>query len=291
MTIALTPFRGFCGFRPLPQISQFLSTIPELACLVGPVSQTFQESFAKSPAQGKQALKTLFTALMNSNPEDIAAQAELLINRAKSNGNFGDNEGLAQLLIELDSQFPQDVGLFSTFFLNFVKMEPGEAMFLRANDVHAYISGGILLMWNVLTVDVVECMAASDNVVRAGFTPKYKDISTLTSMLTYNSAPADEQKMKPFKFKNCQYSTLYDPPIEEFSVVRTELKNAEEKMDPIDGPSMIIVTSGNGSLSSKDSEFTLKEGSVWFIGAGYEIILKTKGEMVTHRAFVEVDDS
>ena len=291
MTIALTPFTGFCGFRPLPQISQFLSTIPELTNLLGPASQTFQESFAKSPADGKRALKTLFTALMNSKPEDIAAQAELLIDRAKNNGSLGDDEGLAQLLVELDLQFPQDVGLFCAFFLNFVKMEPGEAMFLRANDVHAYISGGTLPVWNVLTVDVVECMAASDNVVRAGLTPKYKDISTLTSMLTYNSAPADEQKMKPFKFKNCRYSTLYDPPIEEFSVVRTELKNAEEKMDPVDGPSLIIVTSGNGNLSSKGAEFTLKEGSVWFIGAGDEITLKSKGEMVTHRAFVEVGDS
>jgi mannose-6-phosphate isomerase len=132
-------------------------------------------------------------------------------------------------------------------------------------------------------------MAASDNVVRAGFTPKYKDIPTLTSMLTYNTAPADEQKMNPLKFKSCQFSTLYDPPIEEFSVVRTELKNAEEQMDAIQGPSLIIVTSGNGTMSSKGSEFDLKEGSVWFIGAGDEISLKSKGEMVTHRAFVEVD--
>ena len=136
-------------------------------------------------------------------------------------------------------------------------------------------------------VDVVECMAASDNVVRAGFTPKYKDIPTLTTMLTFNTAPADEQKMRPTKFQNCRYSTLYDPPIEEFSVVRTELKDAEEKMAPIDGPSLIIVTSGNGTLSGSGSVFELKEGSVWFIGAGDEITLKSKGEIVTHRAFVE----
>ena len=143
MTIALTPFRGFCGFRPLKQISQFLSTVPELNNLIGDASQQFQESFTKSPDEGKQALKVLFTALMNSKEDDIAVQAELLVNRAKNNGNFGDNEGLARLIVELDSQFPKDIGLFCTFFLNFVKMNPGEAMFLRALDVHAYISGGI----------------------------------------------------------------------------------------------------------------------------------------------------
>jgi len=131
-------------------------------------------------------------------------------------------------------------------------------------------------------------MASSDNVVRAGFTPKYKDISTLTSMLTYNSGSADEQKMKPSQFQNCQYSTLYDPPIEEFSVVRTDLKSAEEKMAPVDGPSLLIVTSGDGQLVTADSTFDLKEGSVWFIGAGEGISLRTKEGMVTHRAFVEV---
>src|SRR5438045_1168490 len=122
MTIALTPFTGFCGFRPLPEISHFLSTIPELTSLLGPAVQTFQESFAKSPAEGKNALKTLFTTLMNSKPEDISAQAELLIDRGKNNGSFGDDEGSAPLLVELDLQFPHDIGLFCAFFLNFVKM-------------------------------------------------------------------------------------------------------------------------------------------------------------------------
>jgi mannose-6-phosphate isomerase len=131
-------------------------------------------------------------------------------------------------------------------------------------------------------------MASSDNVVRAGFTPKYKDIPTLTSMLTYNTAPADEQKMKPEKFQDCHYSMLYDPPIEEFSVVRTELKGQEEKMGPVDGPSLIIATNGNGTLTGKDGEYEIKEGSVWFVGAGEKITLKTKGELVMHRAFVEV---
>lgn len=299
MTIALTPFTGFCGFRPLAEISHFLSTVPELATLLGSSAQTFQTSFSKSPSEGKEALKQLFTTLMNSKEEDIAAQAELLIDRAKNDGSFGEDGELAKLLVQLDLQFPKDVGLFCAFFLNYVKLSPGEAMFLRARDIHAYISGGPSLPsipsfsfclpceWTELTVDVVECMAASDNVVRAGFTPKYKDIPTLTTMLTYHTAPASDQKMQPLPFQKCHSSTLYDPPIEEFSVVRTELNAAEEEMDPVDGPSILIVTSGNGSLKGVDQEFELKMGSVWFIGAGEGITLKSQGEMVTHRAFVE----
>ena len=142
MTIALTPFTGFCGFRPLSEISHFLSTIPELSALLGDAAQNFQSSFATSPAAGKEALKRLFTALMESSEENIAAQAELLIDRAKNDGEFGGYGELAKLLVTLDLQFPKDVGLFCAFFLNYVKLEPGEAMFLRANEVHAYISGG-----------------------------------------------------------------------------------------------------------------------------------------------------
>ena len=50
-----------------------------------------------------------------------------------------------------------------------------QALYLAANEPHAYISG-----------DCVECMATSDNVVRAGLTPKFKDVDVLCNMLTYN---------------------------------------------------------------------------------------------------------
>jgi len=137
-------------------------------------------------------------------------------------------------------------------------------------------------------------MAASDNVVRAGFTPKYKDISTLTKMLTYTSAPATDQKMKPTRFQNCKHSTLYDPPIDEFSVVRTVLRaGEEEKMGPVQGPSLIIVTSGEGTIEGsgggRGSGEAMKEGSVWFVGAGVGITVKSEKGIVTHRAFVEVE--
>ena len=97
------------------------------------------------------------------------------------------------------------------FFLNYVKLEIGEAMFLKADDIHAYLSGGKYSILSLQTrrsgskppffhahgnksSDIIECMASSDNVVRAGFTPKYQDISTLTSMLTYSYDPSPSEK-------------------------------------------------------------------------------------------------
>lgn len=79
-----------------------------------------------------------------------------------------------QLVLLLEKQYPADVGVLAAFFLNHVKLNPGEALFLGANEPHAYLSG-----------ECIECMATSDNVVRAGLTPKHRDVQTLCSMLTY----------------------------------------------------------------------------------------------------------
>lgn len=79
-----------------------------------------------------------------------------------------------KLVLLLDKQYPADVGVISAFFFNYVKLKPGEALHLGANEPHAYLDG-----------ECIECMATSDNVVRAGLTPKHKDIQTLCSMLSY----------------------------------------------------------------------------------------------------------
>jgi mannose-6-phosphate isomerase len=184
MTIAITPFEGFCGFRPLAEIAHFLRAVPALRTLVGEEqAKSFEETSKKDDKDAnKKALQSLFTALMSSSKDAIASATDTLLSQAKSEGeSFAGSGGpsntgaeLAELVERLNGQFPNDIGLFVLFFLNYVKLNPGEAMFLCADDIHAYISG-----------DIIECMASSDNVVRAGFTPKFKDVDTLTSMLTF----------------------------------------------------------------------------------------------------------
>src|SRR6266536_2509293 len=206
MTIAITPFDGLCGFRPLGEISHFLSTVPALKNLVGESEAEAYQSTIKGQEtsdktededKNKKALQKAFSALMKSKPEDIEKASKELIASAKQEGEkfaggggpSNDGKELADLVVRLDKQFPGDIGLFVLFFLNYVKLEVGEAMFLKADDIHAYLGG-----------DIIECMAASDNVVRAGFTPKFKDVDTLISILTYSYAPISEQKMDPVDY-------------------------------------------------------------------------------------------
>ncbi|CUA77176.1 mannose-6-phosphate isomerase [Rhizoctonia solani] len=278
MAIAITPFSGFCNFRPLPEISAFLSSVPEFNSLIPAQAASVLSS---SPLDPKSALREVFGALMSAPSDQIQSALDQLIKRYESGGATPAESQVVDLAQTLAKQYPGDVGVFCVFLLNVVKLNPGEAMFLQADEPHAYITG-----------DIIECMATSDNVVRAGLTPKLRDVPTLVSMLTYNSGPADAQLMEPKPFKgesseSDSYTTLYDPPIPEFSVLLTDVpagKKASHRS--LDGPSIFIVTSGSGSVLGQEIK---SEGEVWFVGAGQSLEFTAGSEgLVLYRAFVEV---
>lgn len=166
MAIALTDFSGFCGFRPLPQIVNFLKTVPEFAAVVGDsVSQSFistvtsanQKLVERSPpaespssdySELQEALKKLFSALMEADPEKtVKPNLRKLIERyQKETGKKESKDmkwgSIEELVVRLNEQFPDDVGAFCSFLLNVVELKKGEAVFLKANEPHAYLTGG-----------------------------------------------------------------------------------------------------------------------------------------------------
>ncbi|KAG6026924.1 Mannose-6-phosphate isomerase [Claviceps citrina] len=307
MAIAITPFEGLCGFRPLAEISHFLVHIASLRALVGEeVAAELVDTVSKGndghDEANKAVLKKAFSALMSSSKEEVSKSLPGLVGQARTEGaqfaagGVASTTGaiLAELVTRLYGQFGDDIGIFVLFFLNFVTLQPGEALFLVADDIHAYLSG-----------DIIECMAASDNVVRAGLTPKFKDVSTLVDMLTYNYAPIEEQKMAPTDYpyatlNRAGYSSgsaviLYDPPIDEFSVVRSVLRGpgARATFEPLEGPSIIICTGGKGKIAVGTTVMDVKEGYVFFVGSTAEVVLEAVGadedEFITFKAFCEVE--
>lgn len=317
MAIAISPFEGLCGFRPLAQIVHFLNAVAPLRRLVGGQAAEEFETIVKGseesqdPAvvsKNKDALRAVFSSLVQS-PRQMVEEAarDLVASAENSPHSFGNLENapetssprdpyrLAELIVRLNRQFPGDIGLFVFFFLNFVTLSEGEAMFLKADDIHAYISG-----------DIIECMASSDNVVRAGFTPKFKDVNTLTSMLTYDYAPIEEQKLQPVDYpfavlnavaySSASEAVLYDPPIEEFNVVKTDLKRggAKATFDSIPGPSILICTHGKGKITVGYKTEEVKEGYVFFVGANAVCVLENTGSreegFTTYKAFCETTE-
>ena len=146
---------------------------------------------------------------------------------------------------------------------------------------------------NVL--DIIECMATSDNVIRAGLTPKLRDVPNLVSGLTYVTGASDRHFVQPVKFSAQSipsfHTTLYDPPIPEFSVLDVTLQPQErETHGPINGPSLAIVIQGSGEVKWCGETSNVQEGEVVFIGAQttVDFLAGNKAGMKVVRAFVEV---
>jgi mannose-6-phosphate isomerase len=148
MTVALTPFEALCGFRPLQDIKAFLQTWPEFAEVVGAqatkefVSGVNAAAVEEQDVQGnKQLLKTIFSNLMRCDESKVKQQLEVVVKRLGSPQDHQEGS-IESLFLRLNQQFPGDVGCFCALFLNYVILQPGEAMFLAANLPHAYLSGG-----------------------------------------------------------------------------------------------------------------------------------------------------
>ncbi|KAI0269431.1 mannose-6-phosphate isomerase [Gloeopeniophorella convolvens] len=285
MALALTPFTALCGFLPLPRIAAYLAAVPELAALIPKAvldEFTSVASTADASAPGaKQALRDVFAAVMTAPTDAFAAQLAALVARYEAGGAGAEEADLRELVLRLNAQFPADIGTFCAFLLNYVQLAPGKAIFLGAGEPHAYISG-----------DIIECMANSDNVIRAGLTPKLRDIPNLVSTLTYAAAPSSHHVVKPVPFAGAGASTLYDPPVPEFSVVSVALAlGAKETHREVEGPSILIVTGGSGRLQWADGSVDVTQGEVVFIGAATAVDFLAGGsdgdKLTLYRAFVE----
>ncbi|NWU66429.1 MPI isomerase, partial [Pterocles burchelli] len=270
MAIALTPFEGLCGFRPVEEIVAFLQSVPELRALVGEVAaEQLERSGSDDPRGVSAALRVCFTRLMKCEKKVFVEQLNTLVKRisqeaAEGKETSGSN---GDLLLWLHSQYPGDIGCFAIYFLNLVRLEPGEAMFLGANEPHAYLHG-----------DCVECMACSDNTVRAGLTPKFIDVLTLCEMLNYTPAPSSSKIFPAVQSQLDPCVYLYDPPVPDFAIMRIEIPSSIKLylISAVDSASILLVIQGTamGTSTAAGSEMTLRRGSVLFISANESVSLQ-----------------
>ncbi|MDU1142318.1 mannose-6-phosphate isomerase, class I [Aeromonas rivipollensis] len=174
LVFALTPYQAMNGFRAIPAILALFDAmaLPALAELTAALRQSQDEA-------GLQHFFHQLLILDGARKE--AALAGLLAYAAARQ----DDETFA-LITSLAAQYPGDVGLFSPLLLNVVTLKPGQAMYLDACTPHAYVRGTGL-----------EIMANSDNVLRAGLTPKYIDVAELLDCTRFVAKPDDQILLDP----------------------------------------------------------------------------------------------
>jgi mannose-6-phosphate isomerase len=170
-------FEALSGFCTSAEISAELISKPELRSCVGERhAAAFTSAASASASSQRAALQAAFTALMTSDSELYQAASQQLYDRLSAAGPSG--RSLKDwLFVRVFDQFPGDVGTLAVFFLNYIQLHPGEAVYLAANEPHAYLSG-----------ELIEAMASSDNVIRAGLTPKLRDTGVCCLMLQHLAA-------------------------------------------------------------------------------------------------------
>jgi len=146
-----------------------------------------------------------------------------------------------------------------------LKLSKGEAFYIGANEPHAYIQGEIL-----------ECMACSDNVVRAGLTPKLKDVDTLVKMLTYKSTIPEITRGVAVD----DHCTLFAPPVKDFAMeVLTLQKGDTYELQPVLSPSVLLTLDGSGSLIQGDVQsLEMDFGKAAFMSANTKAIVTAQGD-------------
>lgn len=203
LIVALTPFEGLCCFRKLADIQKFARFIPSLWELIGPSLE--------SKKGEKDILKSIMTAVYHAPKAVIEKGLKAHAAYLKGHPNEVASIDEHRVFLRLMDEFPNDVGCWMIYILNYVKLAPGEGLYLRDSEPHAYLSG-----------EGVEIMATSDNVVRAGLTPKFVDTEVLLGMLTYNTEGLDEA-FRAFDAKAAVQKYAPPPHVEDFSLYRVSL--------------------------------------------------------------------
>ena len=252
--VAVSAFSALCGFRPLSELQEIFLAFSESEERFG---------FLAAELASGATVQEIFTELL----EDT----ELVARFSKSVGesdSIGEDQPLAQaardLALSLLEKHPGDTGVMVSLMLNHLVLEPGEAIFLPAGNLHAYLSG--------LGVEV---MAASDNVIRGGLTSKHIDRAELLNITDFQELV--EPIVRPVKLAEGFFE--YQADSSEFRIYLAELTGSNLLAD-LDLPSgaLVMCTAGEVAVStSLEEREVLGKGNVVYLSEAKKFSLSGSG--------------
>jgi len=265
IAVALDGLKALAGFRNFISTREVLRRYPEIANFIGQPAKNAPPDDA-SIEEKRRWIRNIYVALIEKSQAKPEALKETLhrldvrFRKQASPANFQE-----ELYGSLRRKYGDDVGLLSLFLLQFMDLHPGEAFFTPAGIPHAYLRGNI-----------VECMANSDNVVRAGLTQKFKDLNTMVDILTPN--PETLPLWKPER--NAE-QVIYDAPIEEFRVTRLNLSAGKLKTVGTEASvRILLVIEGNVLLQwGEGKSLSVQKGKSILIPAsvsGFRLLSRVK---------------
>lgn len=224
LLVALTPFRALAGLRPAEQTLDFFGYLdcPEL-------SRYSVMLHSDDADEGLRALFTTWISLPRAKRVELIEGVLGCVDKRNFSGAPEWMRNSAQCFAHLAEMYPGDVGVLASLLLNYVELAPGEALYLGAGRLHAYIGGM-----------AVEIMANSDNVLRGGLTTKHVDVPELVRITDFS--PLADPRVVP-RASGC--AREFDVPVQDFQLTRYELEPGEGFDVDISGPAIVLCTGGH----------------------------------------------
>ncbi len=256
---ALTPFWALNGFKPAREVASFLlKTCPTTLKNIDYVLDEGDGNYLK------RIMKHLLS-LKGSQKKNVIAEALAQSKCIKSTCNDFLKSSW-YWIDQLARNYPNDIGVLAPLFLNLVRLNPGEAMYLPSGRVHAYLMGTGL-----------ELMANSDNVLRGGLTPKHIDIDELLKVATFK--PTTVQPIQPSQVDVCVENYLTTAV--EFRLFKITLVDGTRNSCTISGGAQIyLCVSGTVTASdnTNNQSLVLNKGQSAFVtGQAETVCLSGRG--------------
>lgn len=263
MLVALSEFWLLHGFRQKTDIEQILEDVQEFRVFL--------------PYFKRDGLKALYQLVMEMDQPAINALLVNLIKREIRRRNDGElTKDMPGWWVAKQYEGRQEIGdidraLFSIYILNIVKVNPGEGVFQGAGVPHAYLEG-----------QTIELMANSDNVLRAGLTPKHVDVPELMKHTLFEGITPNIMQGNPVQTGE----KIYPCPVADFGIAKIELSSTLSYSNRAASLEIIIVTEGGVLINNT---LVLKRGEAAAILPGKDYLIEASGDCTLFKAFVPGD--
>ncbi len=245
LVFALTPFEALSGFRAPRRAAEILSDLDSA------VAKTLAEFLHGDPTVA--GVRAAFRSLLDPSTRPCEQDVHDLVAACAHRLEKGSPSTRADRnVLLLARHFPGDPGVVTSLLLNPVTLQHGEAMFIPAGGVHAYLSG-----------TAIEVMANSDNVLRAGLTVKHVDPAEVLAAVDYVAAPP--VRIAP-EVANLTTQAFYVP-VDDFELHVSRVAGNRKRMVPGRGPRVIVCLGGQVSLRAGGAVLELRRGEAAFLAA------------------------
>ncbi|MFC8193006.1 mannose-6-phosphate isomerase, class I [Cellulomonas sp. NPDC057328] len=245
LVYALSHFEALIGFRAARRTAEILRGVDH------PVAQRLHDVVTADPtADGvRAAFGELVGEETRPSPAEVDELGEIFARRLREGSPAPRTDRAVSTLAQA---YPGDPGAVTALLLNPVTLRPGEACFVPAGAVHAYLSGS-----------AVEVMANSDNVLRAGLTPKHVDVPEL--LRTVDCVAAPPIRIAPER--SFDATEVFYVPVDDFELSVTRLTDGRPARLPGVGPRIVLCLEGSSSLQGAHGHHELASGQAVFVSA------------------------